>query len=55
MEKSWRECAPKASPRAPFNFGKLPKTAVACKKNILKEDDQKALKMLTLSRSSLRM
>ena len=24
MEKSCRKCAPKASPRSPFNFGKQP-------------------------------
>ena len=32
MEKSCRKCAPKASPRSPFNFAKQPKTAIACKK-----------------------
>ena len=32
MKKSCGKCAPKASPRPPFNFGKLPKTAIACKK-----------------------
>ena len=46
MEKSCRKCAPKASPRPLFNFGKQPKTAVAWKKlfkksYILKEDYQK--------------
>ena len=28
MEKSCRKCAPKASPRPLFNFGKQPKTAL---------------------------
>ena len=32
MEKSYSKLAPKASPRALFNFGKQPKTAIACKK-----------------------
>ena len=32
MEKSCRVCAPKASPRPFFNFGKQPKTAIACQK-----------------------
>ena len=32
MEKSCRKCAPKASPRPLFYFGKQPKTATACKK-----------------------
>ena len=31
MEKSCRKCAPKASPRPLFNFGKYPKTAIARK------------------------
>ena len=29
MEKSDRKCAPKASPRANFHFGKQPKKAIA--------------------------
>ena len=53
MEKSCRKCAPQARPKPVFNFGKYPKTAIACdkfflKKDILKEDNQKALKKLTL-------
>ena len=32
MEKSWRKCAPKVSPRPLFYFAKQPKTAIACKK-----------------------
>ena len=53
MERSCRKCTPKASPRPLFNLGKYPKTATACKKfflkkDILKEDYQKALKKLTL-------
>ena len=32
MEKAFRKCAPKASPRPLFYFGKPPKTAIACKK-----------------------
>ena len=53
MEKSCRKCAPKASPRPLFYFGKQPKTATACKKffwkqDILKEDYQKPLKKQTL-------
>ena len=53
MEKSCRRWAPKASPRPFFYFGKLPKTAIACKKffwkqDILKEDYQKALTKSTL-------
>ena len=49
MEKSCRKYAPKASPRPLFYFGKQPKTAIACKKlllklDILKEDHQKPLK-----------
>ena len=31
MEKSCSKCAPKASPRFLFYFGKQPKTAIACK------------------------
>ena len=31
MEKSCREFAAKASPRLLFNFGKKPKTVIACK------------------------
>ena len=53
MEKSCRKCAPKASPRPLFYFGKQPKTAIACKKffqkqDILKGDYQKTFKKLTL-------
>ena len=53
MEKLYRKCAPKASPRPIFNFCKKPKTAIAYKKlfyklDILKEDYQKAFKKLTL-------
>ena len=33
MEKSCRKCASNASPRTFFNFGKYPKTAIACKKD----------------------
>ena len=49
MKKSYRKCAPKASPRPLFYFGKQPKTAIACKKffwkqDILKGDYQKPLK-----------
>ena len=36
MEKSCRKCAPKAGPRPFFDFGTLPKTAIACKKLFLK-------------------
>ena len=32
MEKSCRKCAPKASPRTLFYFGKQPKTAIAWRK-----------------------
>ena len=32
MEKLYRKCVSKASPRPLFNFGKQPKTAIACKK-----------------------
>ena len=35
MEKSYRKCAPKASPRLLFYFGKQPKTAIPCKKSLL--------------------
>ena len=54
MKKSCRKCAPQASPRPLFNFSKYPKTDIACKKfflklDILNEDYQKPLKMLTLS------
>ena len=53
IEKSCRKYAAKASPRPLYNFGKQPKTAIACKKffekqNISKEDYQKALKRVTL-------
>ena len=49
MEKSCRKCAPKATPRPLFYFGKQPKTAIVCKKffqklDILKEDYQKPVK-----------
>ena len=30
--KSCRKCVAKASPRPLYNFGKSPKTAIACKK-----------------------
>ena len=36
IEKSCRKCAAKASPRPRYNFGKNPKTAIACKKLFLK-------------------
>ena len=36
MEKPCRKCGPKASPRPLFYFGKQPKTAIACKKIILR-------------------
>ena len=32
IEKSCRKCATKASPRPRYNFGKKPKTVIACKK-----------------------
>ena len=32
MEKSYRKCAPKASPGPLFYYGKQPKTAIACNK-----------------------
>ena len=32
MEKSWRNCASKASHRPIFNFGYYPKTTIAFKK-----------------------
>ena len=32
MDKSLRICAPKASPRPLFYFGKQPETAIACNK-----------------------
>ena len=32
MEKSYRKCAPEAGPRPLYNFGKQPKTTIACKK-----------------------
>ena len=47
IEKSYGKCAVKASPRPLYNFGKYPKTAIACtklKSVILKEGCQKALK-----------
>ena len=37
MEKSCRKCVPKASPRSLFDFGKQPRTAIACKKLFLKK------------------
>ena len=46
MEKSCTKCAPKASPRHLFYFGKKPKTAIAC--NNLKGYYQKPFKKLTL-------
>ena len=36
MEKSCRKFTPNASPRPLFNFGKIPKTAIACKKFFLR-------------------
>ena len=36
LEKSCRKWAPKASATTPFYFGKQPKTAIACKKILLK-------------------
>ena len=53
MEKSCRKCAPNGSPRPLFNFGKWPKTAIACKKffwkqDFFKEDYQEPLKKPTL-------
>ena len=50
MEKSCRKCAPKATRKAHFNFGKQPKTAIACKKlfytcDILKKGHQKTFKV----------
>ena len=38
MEKSCRECAPKACSGPHLYFGKQPKTAIACKKFFEKED-----------------
>ena len=32
MDKSFRKCAPKASPKPLFYFGKHPETASACNK-----------------------
>ena len=47
MEISCRKCAPKASSRPFFNFGKQPKTAISCNKLfILEKDYEKALKRL---------
>ena len=48
-----RKCAPKASARLLFNFGKKTKKAIACKnlflkQDILKKDYQKTLKKFTL-------
>ena len=36
IEKSCRKYAAKASPRPVYNFGKQPKTAIACKKLLRK-------------------
>ena len=36
MEKSYGKCAPKTSPRPLFNFGKWHRTAIGCKKFLLK-------------------
>ena len=36
MEKPCKKCAPKASPRPLFYFGKKPRTTTACKKFFLK-------------------
>ena len=52
METSCRKCAPKASSRPFFYFGEYPKTVIACKNFIQKEDIskenyQKPLKKLT--------
>ena len=49
MEKSCRKCAPNASPRSLFYFGKQLKTAIACTKfflkfDILNKDNQNPLK-----------
>ena len=51
MKKSWRKCAPKVIPRYPFSFWKITQNCHCMqeKKDILKEDYQKALKKLTLS------
>ena len=32
MEKSYRKCGPKASPRPHFYFGEQAKTAITCNK-----------------------
>ena len=37
MEKSCRKCAPQARPKPVFNFGKYPKTAIACDKFFFKK------------------
>ena len=49
MERPCQKCAPKASPRRFFYFGKQPKTAIACKnffqkKRYFERDYQKPLK-----------
>ena len=49
MEKPCIKCTLKARPRLPFNFGKYPRIAIACKnfferEDISKEDYQKAFK-----------
>ena len=43
MEKLYIKCAPKASPRALFNLGKLPKTVITYKKFFLKKHFEKVL------------
>ena len=47
MEKSCKKCAPKASPRPLFYFGKQPKTAIACKKFFLKLDIERGLSKIS--------
>ena len=49
MKKPCKKCASKPNSRPIFNFGKEPKTAIACeeffyKPDVLKENYQKALK-----------
>ena len=53
MENSCRKCAPKASPRPLFNFGKKIQSSYCLREILLKircfeEDYQKVLKNLTL-------
>ena len=43
MEKPCQKCAPKASPRRFFYFGKQPKTAIACKNFFQKKDILKGI------------